>query len=239
MKLTAISPCYQEIRFIQAWLENCRLWADEVIISEGGSTDGTEVVIREYAECYPGWIRVKEHPQDKNPQVNFWNESQRRNALVEGVSEGYMVACDVDEMLPDDARARLESLLTPHFSFSLVFTHLWRSRRYIRIGVPGDEHWGPIGKMSVFPAGSVRAGGEINHTQWLCDLPRLDLKICKFHLHYLFDRPKVFENRLEEARGLAAPVGGIRLALLNDELPSAMRFLSETINYGSSGPEEI
>lgn len=242
MKLTVISPCYQEIRFVRGWLENCRLFANEVIISEGGSTDGTREVVTEYADRFPGWVRVLEHVQSADPQVHLWDEPHRRRALAEAVADGsgaiarpsYLLALDVDEMLPDNARAQLETAVSPNYSFSLLFTQLWRSRRYIRVGVPGDEHWGPLGKVCLFPAGTVRAGDEPNHTRWLCDLPRLDLPVRKFHLHYLLERPKAFENRIAEARGVVAqaPPGGIRLELVDLALPSALRFVSETVNYG-------
>jgi glycosyltransferase involved in cell wall biosynthesis len=234
MKLTVISPCYQEIRFIRGWLENCRLFADEVIISEGGSTDGTREVIADFSSRFPGWIRVLEHPQDANPQLNLWNEPVRRRALAEAVTDGYMIALDVDEMLPDDARAQLECTLSPKYEFALIQTQFWRSPRYIRVGVPGDEHWGPIGKVCIFPAGTVTVGDEPNHARWHCALPRFDLPVRKFHLHYLFARAKVFENRIAEAKGAVelAPAGGIHLQLVNFKLPSAIRFLSETVNYG-------
>ncbi len=41
MKISVVMPVLNEVRFVRGWLDNVRKFADEIIVIDMGSTDGT------------------------------------------------------------------------------------------------------------------------------------------------------------------------------------------------------
>jgi FkbM family methyltransferase len=62
-KVSLIIPCYNEIRFIERTLESVIGEADEIIISDNASTDGTSDICQTFASKYPEikYIKQKEN----------------------------------------------------------------------------------------------------------------------------------------------------------------------------------
>ncbi len=225
MKLTTITPCYQERRFIIGFLENCLTYADEVIISEGGSTDGTREIISDYSVAHPGWLRVVEYPQSDQPQRDMWAEGVRRQAITDMVKEGLIVLCDVDEMLSDNFREVVTTLLPEGHAGQVECLAFWRSPGYIRIAAKDDEHWGPIWKTMVYPAGILRWEDRANEAHILTKMPNVRLLgVNKLHYHYLYANRKCYENRILEALGQELPE--IKLARWIGKHPAALKHLA-------------
>jgi len=231
MKLNVIAPCYQEIRFIRGWLENIRQFADRVVVSDGGSTDGTLEVINVYMQKYPQWIELLHHPQSQTPERDFWDESFRRQALVDSIKDGFIIRLDIDEMLPDNFRSLVDNKLDMQYKYSAILYNFWRSPMYIRIGTPNDPHWGPFNKEIIFPAGSLSISKDKNHVILLCGLPNQILNdVFIYHYHYLFLEKKSFENRKAEWCGVLEQPFAIKQLRLKH--PAALTNLYEEVNYG-------
>ena len=62
-KTSILMPVYNEVNFIRRTLESVVGEADEIIISDNCSTDGTSEICREFAEKYP---EIKYFRQEKN-----------------------------------------------------------------------------------------------------------------------------------------------------------------------------
>lgn len=69
-KVTIGIPVYNEIRFIENTLRSVIGQADEIIISDNASTDGTSDICRLFAEKYPE-IRYFRHEVNQGVVVNF------------------------------------------------------------------------------------------------------------------------------------------------------------------------
>jgi len=239
MKITVTTPCFNEIRFVRAWMENVAQFADSILISDGGSTDGTRDILSDWERREPSRVQVLDVGQTPDPQRYGYHEGPRRQQLSEMVTEGVQVLLDMDEMMPDDFRAILENCLPPGHMGTMTWLNFWRSPMYLRVGVPEDPHWGPLRKACVFPAGAVHWEADNNHARIRCELPETPLPGAKFHYHYLFARPKAYENRLAEMLAVRtdAPAADIRLRVVNLQHPRALRCLTEQIAFAALLPQ--
>lgn len=231
-KITMTALCYQEIRFIRGWLENMLLVADRILISEGGSTDGTVEIIQEYCHRYPDRIEVFSHRQSPFVLEAGCDEGPRRNNLIERVTEGFVAIADIDEFWPDDARERLAPILSPDRSLAGKILQFWRSPHLVRMATPVDTPWTPSPRAMLFPAGSVRYSNDLLHARPKSCPPWITLHTFPiYHYHYLFAEPKHVENRIGEWNGTEDP--DIYLKVFTDPHPTALNFLTETVNFGT------
>jgi len=90
MKISVIMPVLNEIRFLPGWLDNVRKFADEIIISDMGSEDGTW----EYLDSQLD-VDLNEWWCSYEPYE--WPEHKVRNALIHMVTGDYIVQLDADE----------------------------------------------------------------------------------------------------------------------------------------------
>jgi glycosyltransferase involved in cell wall biosynthesis len=228
MKITVTAPCYNEIRFVRAWLQNCLDWgADQVIVNDGGSTDGTLLELEVAQKYYGDWLVIQNGFQVPNAQaINNFNEGGRRQDLNNQVKEGIQVLLDVDEMLPDDSRRIIETL-KPGEGGSFQLVQFWRSPNYIRVNTEADPTWGPCWKLGCFWAGTARWQMTPHHCHLQSSFSIRNLEgMTKFHYHYLYGTPKDFENRRTELVG-NLPDWEIRLRSVKVQHPKAFALLEE------------
>lgn len=194
MTVAAVAPMLNEMRFVRAWCENVKTWADEAVVIDTGSTDGTVEVLQEYH------VTLR-HERIKGPFV--WPEAQIRNAFTYLTRCDWLVYMDADELvgsefieeLPDLLKARLPFIRFPQVPF-------WESADTIRVRTTRslDEwrHWYPSGtKTKMYRRGSCwwRGGHAVNgcHPGLVYrDYGKWSQRLCRhsrspfFHYHYAF-----------------------------------------------------
>lgn len=96
MRLSAIIPTFQEAAPIAEAVRSCRAIADEVIVADGGSTDGT------LAAATAASATVITAPRGRGPQLN---------AGARAATGDVLLFVHADSRLPAAARAAIQSAL--------------------------------------------------------------------------------------------------------------------------------
>ncbi len=121
-KLTVIIPCKNEIANILGCIHSARKIADEILVADSGSTDGTLEIVRSAARGACGRARVCEFGDFKN-----WAIPQARQQWV--------MILDADERIADDLAAEINQ---------------WKrhgtGRRWL-LGLPSQLFHGPPGPL--------------------------------------------------------------------------------------------
>lgn len=96
--LTVIIPCKNERRNIRPCIESAKLVADEVLIADSGSTDGTLEIVREMGGC-----RIVEREYIHSGDFKNWAIPQARHAWV--------LIVDADERITSALAKELRQML--------------------------------------------------------------------------------------------------------------------------------
>lgn len=126
-------------------------WADEVIVVDSGSADGTLDIVR----AVGGRVRVLERKLD--------SFSSQRNFAADAATMQWVLHCDSDELVDDTLREEIEELLasdaagkleTPAWNIKLSFR--WFSCRLPFV----DDFWG--GGVKLYRRGVCRFVGDVH-----------------------------------------------------------------------------
>ncbi len=141
--LSVIVPILNEEHYLPEYIESVSRFADQLVISDGGSTDASLDIIKEYDSRFPGLIRLIHHNQEGVPYTEGWNESICRNALLDAVDCEFVLWLDADEMMADNFRDIYHSLLDPGFDglYNFPFIAFWKDFYTRRINHPDDPRW--------------------------------------------------------------------------------------------------
>src|SRR5262245_61705951 len=97
-KLTVLIPCKDEAQHIHACIESVRPLADEILIADSGSTDGTLDIIRDLGGC-----RVIER--------EYVNSANFKNWAIPQSSHEWVLVVDADERVTPELAAKIRTLL--------------------------------------------------------------------------------------------------------------------------------
>lgn len=139
MELSAVLITFNEAHRLRPTLEALQDLADEIVIVDSGSTDGTRTV----AEAFPG-VRWYERPFDGyGPQKNY------ANSLARG---RYILSLDADEVLSPELRA---SILAEKGRWSAPAYRFLRVAVYCGAFVRAGD-WYPDWKVRLFAREAAR-----------------------------------------------------------------------------------
>lgn len=145
-RITVVCPMLNEARFVPAWLMNVSRYADEIIVMDMGSTDGTPDML----VGQPG-LRLLRWPE-VYPAYR-WPEGRVRNALLEAATGEWILKQDADELWPPVFFDELPGLLNKRTLFvRFPIITLWRTfdqHRVSQFDGPGGiwdfRRWWPFG----------------------------------------------------------------------------------------------
>jgi len=140
-----------EVNFIRACLDSVR-WADEIIIVDSGSTDGTVEICREYTDK----IMLTDWP-GFGPQKN--------RALAMATSE-WVLSLDADEQVSPELKQEILSAMSfpeDHAAFDLPRRSSYCGRRMRHGG------WWPDYVPRLFRRGSARFSDDLVHERLVVD----------------------------------------------------------------------
>ena len=97
LPVSALVPCFNNEDVIEACLQSVR-WADEVIVCDSFSSDGTIDVARRYAD------RVVQH--------EYKNSAIQKNWVIPQATHEWILIVDTDERVTASLRSEIEHILT-------------------------------------------------------------------------------------------------------------------------------
>lgn len=97
-QLTVLIPCKDERQHIRACLESVRPIADEILVADSGSTDGTLDIVRQF-----GGVRIIEREYVNSADFKNWAIPQARHEWV--------LVVDADERVTPELAAEIRELL--------------------------------------------------------------------------------------------------------------------------------
>jgi len=98
-RLTVLIPCKDEERNIRACVESVRELADEILVADSGSTDGTLQLVRELGGC-----RIIER--------EFIGYSSFKNWAIPQAEHPWVLIVDADEQVTDELAAEIRKVLS-------------------------------------------------------------------------------------------------------------------------------
>jgi hypothetical protein len=134
LKIAALLPFRNEMRYLPSWFESVSTNVDGVIALDDRSTDGSF----EYVAAQPQVLsiqKIKEHP------CGIWNEPRNRRLLIVAGQElgfDWFVAFDADERVetrfwPQSRRIGAQALASGIHAFHFPLRELWDSPRRFRV----------------------------------------------------------------------------------------------------------
>jgi len=148
-KLTVIIPCKNERNNIGACIDSARRVADEVLVADSGSTDGTLEIVRQLGGC-----RVI--------QREYVNSGNFKNWAIPQAGHPWVLIVDADERFTQPLADEINFLLAvgpAHQGYYLYRTNYFLGRRVRFSGWRGDK------VLRLFRRDLGRYAGESDHAQ--------------------------------------------------------------------------
>jgi glycosyltransferase involved in cell wall biosynthesis/predicted SAM-dependent methyltransferase len=140
-----------EVELIDAYLDNTLPYVDELIILDGGSTDGTSERIRARSSKK---VRLFLWPQQGANFSVGWREPDRRNVAIALTNHQWILKKDADEFFLEEDFARLREVYDGSQDQLVCFPRLnfWKDLYHIRVNTDSDPHWYPDMQGNLWPA---------------------------------------------------------------------------------------
>ena len=155
----AVSVCYivkNEAAHIEESLRSVR-WADEIVVLDSGSTDGTLDICRRYT--------------DRVLHQDFLGHIQQKNRALEHATNEWVLSLDGDEVLSEELAAEMQRELEAHHQSTDGF-EMPRMTRYLGRWIRHGS-WYPDRKLRLWRKKLGRWGGENPHDRVELDTERL------------------------------------------------------------------
>lgn len=137
------SIIFNEQHFVGGFLQNVYQVFDEIIIVDGGSSDKTIEIVRNFKRDYDKDNKIKLfiRPQRGLRYSKDWNQSDQRNFALAQCTKQWCFMMDADERLDKGFKENLRPLLSSEraLAYALPKYHYWLGLNQIRI----DQIWFP------------------------------------------------------------------------------------------------
>lgn len=140
-KLTVLIPCKDEIQHIRACIESVRPIADEILVADSGSSDGTLDVVRSLGGC-----RIIEREYVNSADFKNWAIPQARHQWVMVVDADERVtaalAGEIERLLSTEPACDGYSLRRHNFFLGHSIRHCgWNTARLVRLFRREGSHY--------------------------------------------------------------------------------------------------
>jgi glycosyltransferase involved in cell wall biosynthesis len=148
-KLTVIIPCKNERKNIRPCVESAKRAADEVLVADSGSTDGTLDIVRSLGGC-----RIVER--------EYINSGNFKNWAIPQASHPWVLILDSDERVTEALAAEIKTILAGQPRYDGF--HVYRTNYFLghRIRHAG---WGHDKVLRLFRRDMGRYVGESDHAE--------------------------------------------------------------------------
>ncbi len=168
-KLTAIIPCKDERHNIRLCIESFHSIADEIIIADSGSTDGTIEIAREFSK-----VRIIEREYRTSGDFKNWAIPQASNQWI--------LLVDADERLTPELRTEVTQTLTRQPTCDGYW--IYRANHFMGHPVPyGDAATDKV--IRLFKRDLCRYEGPSDHGEVMVSTGKIG-KLKSKLLHYTF-----------------------------------------------------
>ncbi|MEY2777746.1 MAG: hypothetical protein RLY30_1844, partial [Pseudomonadota bacterium] len=179
--LSVLMICKNEADRIEASLGSVAQWADEIVVLDSGSTDGTADIARRYTDKV--WV------------TDWPGYGAQRNRALDRCSCEWVLSLDADEVLTDNLKAQIDVALSDPALTATVIKFPWRTylfgrpilrgrysspqaKLFIREGTRYRDHL--VHESLLMPVRKeLRLSGYLDHYSWR-DYQHLQSK----HLQY-------------------------------------------------------
>jgi glycosyltransferase involved in cell wall biosynthesis len=210
-QLTVIIPCKNERKNIRPCIESAKRVADEILVADSGSTDGTLEIIRDAGGC-----RIVER--------EYLNSGNFKNWAIPQATHPWVLVVDADERVTPELAAEINALLESRPKRDGY--HIYRANYFLghRIRHSG---WGRDKVLRLFRRDLGRYQGESDHAEVLVsggNVGHLRARLEHF-TYWTFDQyfQKLHRYTLQSAQNRYAQ--GKRASFLRMLLSGPLRFL--------------
>lgn len=148
-RLTVIIPCKNERKNIRPCVAGAKLVADEVLVADSGSTDGTLDIVREMGGC-----RIVER--------EYINSGNFKNWAIPQATHPWVLICDADERITPELAAEVRAILAAGPKHSGY--HIYRANYFLGHLIR-HAGWGSDKVLRLFRRDLGRYVGESDHAE--------------------------------------------------------------------------
>jgi len=172
VKVSVIIPVYNEIRFIQKTLESVVGDADEIILSDNASTDGSSDICQSFANKYPE-IKYTRHKENMGGLKNF-------GFCVSQISGRYVRNIGAHDMISIGSNQSMALLLDKYTDVAMVYP------KYV-IGLKQDYSFEYFHTYEEF-------GNDLLSDSAMIRVKSMISNLREFSLYYGLWRAEIFKN---------------------------------------------
>ncbi len=211
-KISVCAPVLNEMFFLPFWWKCVSQFADEVVITDGGSIDGTVTFFNALIADFNNNVDIDivVHKQEGDPYCDSWNEGVVRNDLLSRCTGDYIFLLDADEIIDTGAAQGIVSFLNscPEKSLlNLSFVPFWGDLYSVRVNTETDPRWlgtqiARVIRKDFWSYNALKHHCYLYHREFGRDIRAFDNASVDtghklYHLHYAFgkDGMKFRDNR--------------------------------------------
>jgi glycosyltransferase involved in cell wall biosynthesis len=186
-KISVCAPCLNEEFFMPIWLEAVSVYADQIVLTDGGSSDGTLDIIGQFMEQHANIsVDFQLQLQSGKPYSDDWHENEVRTDLLNRCIHSTIAFIDIDEVVDPNVFSMVRS--GDNALYYLQFVPFWEDLKHVRMNTTKDWHWFGVRIPRVVWGKGWHFGELPHHCMINNRFPYLNVTLPNplYHLHYGF-----------------------------------------------------